>query len=123
MHHPGKRAGKRARRRSAAITLVLAGAVAGCGEPQPQRDVYASLSDCTKDWNGPAQCEPVRDGRYSNSWYYGPNHYGTSWPSGRPKPSPSAIDSVHSARGTSVSHSSVSRGGFGSTGHSFSSGS
>jgi hypothetical protein len=120
-----RHATKRSRRRSTAITLVLAGTVAGCGEPQPQRDVYASLADCTKDWNGPAQCEPVRDGRYSNSWYYGPNHYGSSWPSGRPKPSPSAIDSVHAARGTAVSHgpSSASRGGFGSTGHSFSSGS
>ncbi|MGQ0654077.1 MAG: hypothetical protein ACT4P4_17735 [Betaproteobacteria bacterium] len=113
------------RRRSAAIALVLAGAVAGCGEPQPQRDVYSSLADCTRDWNGPAQCEPVRDGRYSNSWYYGPNHYGTAWPSGRPKPSPSAIEALHTPRGTSVarSASSVSRGGFGSTGHSFSSGS
>ena len=115
---------RHARRRSAAISLVLAGAVSGCGEPQPQRDVYASLADCTKDWNGPAQCEPVSDGRYSNSWYYGPNHYGTSWPSGRAKPSPNAIDALHSPRGSSVagSSSSTSRGGFGSTGHSFSSG-
>lgn len=118
-----RHAGMRGRRRSAAITLVLAGAVAGCGEPQPQRDVYSSLADCTRDWNGPAQCEQVRDGRYSNSWYYGPNHFGTSWPSGRPKPNPNAIEALHSPRGSSVgSSSTVSRGGFGSTGHSFSSG-
>jgi hypothetical protein len=119
-----RHAGRARTRRSAAITLVLAGAVSGCGEPQPQRDVYSSLSECTRDWNGPAQCEPVRDGRYSNAWYYGPNHYGSTWPSGRPKPSPNAVEATHSARGTAVAHGgSVSRGGFGSTGHSFSSGS
>lgn len=115
----------RRRRRSAAITLVLAGAVSGCGEPQPQRDVYGSLAECTRDWNGPQQCEPVRDGRYSNSWFYGPSHYGSAWPSGRPKPSPNAIEATRSQRSGAVAHgsSSVSRGGFGSTGHSFSSGS
>jgi uncharacterized protein YgiB involved in biofilm formation len=113
-------------KRSAAISLVLAGTAAstltGCGETDPQRDVYTSLANCQRDWNGPAQCEPVRDGRYASSYYYGPNHYGSSWPSGRPKASPSAFDSVRSP-GSSVSASSVSRGGFGSTGRSFSSGS
>jgi hypothetical protein len=108
-------------KRSAAITLVLAGTVAGCGETDPQRDVYTSLANCQRDWNGPAQCEPVRDGRYASSYYYGPSHYGSSWPSGRPKSSPSAFDSVRSP-GSSAS-ASVARGGFGSTGRSFSSGS
>jgi hypothetical protein len=32
------------RKRSAAITLVLAGTLSGCGEPLPQRDVYTSLA-------------------------------------------------------------------------------
>ena len=115
-----RHAARKRMKRSAAISLVLAGTVAGCGETDPQRDVYTSLADCQRDWNGPAQCESVRDGRYSHSYYYGPSHYGNSWPSGRPKASPTAFDSVRSP-GASVS--SASRGGFGSTGHSFSSGS
>ena len=32
------------RKRSAAITLVLAGSLGGCSEPVPQRDVYTSLA-------------------------------------------------------------------------------
>ena len=109
---------QRRRRRSAVVTLALAGTLSGCGEPDPQRDVYHSLADCQRDWNGPAQCQPVRDGRYSSSSYYGPDHYGKSWSSGRPRASPNAIEAVHSPHGTTVA-----RGGFGSTGHSFSSGS
>jgi hypothetical protein len=57
------------RKRSAAITLVLAGSLAGCDQPEPQRDIYTSLADCGKDWAQPAQCEPVRDGRFSNSYF------------------------------------------------------
>ena len=104
------------KKRSAAITLVLVGAVSGCSEPDPQRDVYPSLASCQRDWQGPADCQSVSDGRYANSWYYGPSHYGSSYTSGRPRPSSNAVDAVH-APGTRA----VSRGGFGSTGHSFSS--
>jgi len=126
------------RRRSAAITLVLAGSatLAGCDAPVEQRDAYANLGDCVKDWNDAAQCQPVSDGRYSRGYYYGPPYFGASLPDGRPRPSPSAMDAVRltSARsgssssrswfsGSSHSSSSTSRGGFGSTGHSFSSGS
>jgi hypothetical protein len=121
------------RKRSAAITLVLAGTLSGCGEPTPQRDVYQNLTSCQRDWQADGHCEPVRDNRYSNTWYYGPNHYGTNYSSGRPRPSPNAIDALHSPRGTAVmAHSggsassrtsSVSRGGFGSTSSSMSSGS
>ena len=113
------------RKRSAAITLVLAGSLGGCSEPVPQRDVYTSLADCQRDWaaQGQQQCEPVRDGRYSNSWYYGPRHYGGTWPSGQPKSSPSAVDAVRSpgtthSRSFSSSSSRTSRGGFGSSGRS-----
>ena len=133
------------RKRSAAITLVLAGAtLAGCSGPVEQRDAYASLNDCVKDWRNPAQCQPVKDGRYSSSYYYGPPHFGASLADGRPRPSPNAMDSIRlgtsgsspstsrssfssGSNPSSVSHSSsgtsgsTSRGGFGSTGHSSSS--
>ena len=118
------------RKRSAAITLVLAGSLSGCSEPVPQRDVYTSLADCQRDWAAQGQqCEQVRDGRYANSWYYGPRYYGGDWPSGRPKSSPNAVEAVRTP-GTSPTRtsssrswtgsrsSSTSRGGFGSSGRS-----
>ena len=130
------------RKRSTAITLVLAGSAAltGCGEPEAQRDVYTKLDDCEKDWGSRTQCEPVRDGRYSSSYFYGPRYYGSSWPSGRPKSSSNAIEATHVGRGgatqiaragsgsgsgasyTHTSGSSVSRSGFGSSAHASSGG-
>jgi hypothetical protein len=118
------------RKRSAAITLVLAGSLSGCSEPVPQRDVYTSLADCQRDWASEGQqCEPVRDGRYGNNWYYGPRYYGAEWPSGKPKASANAVEAVRTP-GTSPtrtssrswvsgrSSSTTSRGGFGSSGRS-----
>ena len=69
----------RSRKRSAAITLVLVGSatLAGCGSPVEQRDAYKSMSDCTKDWNNPALCQPVTDGRYASGYFYGPPYYGS----------------------------------------------
>jgi hypothetical protein len=122
------------RKRSAAITLVLAGSLSGCSDPVPQQDIYQSLTDCQRDWTGGAQCQPVSDGRHPSGWYYGPHHYGSSFTSGRPRPSPNAIESQFSPRGTRAStHSSssgsggggsgaTSRGGFGSSAHGASSG-
>lgn len=137
----------RTRKRSAAITLVLAGSLSGCGEPVPQQDAYASLNDCVKDWNEPAQCQPVRDGRYAHSYYYGPAYFGSSYPDGRPRPSHHAMDAVarpkalasgasftsRSSAGNRISTTgtparsastggSSSRGGFGSTASARSSG-
>jgi hypothetical protein len=117
------------RKRSAAITLVLAGSLGGCSEPVPQRDVYTSMADCQRDWAAQGQqCDPVRDGRFSNGWYYGPRYYGGDWPSGRPKASPGAVEAVRtpgtvtsstrSSFGSRSSSSSTSRGGFGSSGRS-----
>ena len=104
------------RKRSAAITLLLAGTISGCGEPVPQQDVYRSLGDCQRDWGDPQQCQPVRDGRYATSYYYGPSYYGSTYRDGRPKPSSNAMDAVKSSQ-------PVSRGGFGSTARSFFAGS
>ena len=127
------------RKRSAAITLVLAGsaALSGCGEPNAQRDVYTKLDDCTKDWGNPQQCQSVTDGRHSSSYFYGPSYYGSSFPSGRPRPSPNALEATRVTGGatqlarsgsgstwrtssgstSSGGSSSVSRSGFGSSGH------
>jgi hypothetical protein len=138
--------GGKQRKRSAAITLVLAGStLAGCSGPVEQRDAYASLDACVKDWQSPAKCQPVKDGRYSSSYFYGPSYFGPSLTDGRPKPSANAMDAVRvgstgssssssrssfssgSSSSSSSTHTSgssssgTSHGGFGSTGHSSSS--
>ena len=133
----------RVRKRSAAITLVLAGSavLGGCGKPAEQRDAYANLQDCVKDWSDTSLCEPVKDGRYSTSYLYGPPYYATSGWSlfGRNRvtsspnameatrlPSGSVATSALSARATTMGisgggSSGISRGGFGSSGHASSS--
>jgi hypothetical protein len=109
---------RQGKRRSAAITLVLAGSLSGCGEPSPQRDVYTSLADCRRDWSQQGEaCEPVRDGRFSNTWFYGPAYYGGAWPGGGPRPSANAVDAVRTGERPGVS-SGISRGGFGSSARS-----
>jgi len=122
------------RKRSAAITLVLAGSLAGCADPQAQRDVYTSLADCRKDWNNPPDCTKVDDARHSSSYFYGPRYYGSSYPSGRPRASANALEATYAGRGgvthmasnarsgSSSAGSSVSRSGFGSSARSASSG-
>lgn len=91
------------RKRSAAITLVLAGTLSGCGEPVPQRDVYTSLDHCRQDWGQQETCEPVRDGRFSPTWFYGPAYFGETWPSGRPRSSANAVDAVAQQQTTRLS--------------------
>lgn len=106
--------GRTQRKRSQAITLVLAGSatLAGCSSPVEQRDAYASLADCVKDWNNAAQCEPVRDNRFASNYFYGPRYFGASFPDGRPRPSAHAMDAVQVA--AAGSSSSASRSWFGS---------
>ena len=127
----------RVRKRSAAITLVLAGSatLGGCGSPVEQRDAYASMQSCVKDWGDTSLCEPVRDGRYASSYQYGPPYYASSgWNLfGRDRivSSPNAMEATRlpagsvatsslSARATRMGvsgggSSSISRGGFGSS--------
>jgi len=129
----------RGRKRSAAITLVLAGSttLGGCGSPVEQRDAYKNVGDCVKDWSDASLCEPVKDGRYSTSYLYGPPYYSSSgWSffgrdriTGSPNamdatrlPSGSVASSSLSARATRMGlsgggSSGISRGGFGSSGH------
>lgn len=123
---------RRSRKRSAAITLVLAGTLQGCSDPPEHRDVYANLDSCRRDWHNTQLCEPVRDNRYASSYFYGPSYFGSTFPSGTPRPSANAMAAVPAARGSaaasgsssrswfsgspgSSSSSSVSRGGFGSS--------
>ena len=133
------------RKRSAAITLVLAGSLGGCGEPELQRDVYTSLANCQRDWGQPQQCQTVRDNRYPTSYVYGPGYFGSAYPSGRARPSAYAYLAEYPGRpldqqsrtftrrffgGSSTGSlaprggapATTARGGFGSTASSFSSG-
>ena len=142
---------ERARKRSTAITLVLAGSatLGGCGSPVEQRDAYSSMQSCVRDWSNSSLCEPVKDGKYASSYFYGPPYYAQSsgwrfFGGGSPNPSPNAMDAQRlqngsvasspksqmamrmglgpsSRSGSSSSSSSVSRGGFGSSSHASSS--
>ena len=126
---------RQGRKRSAAITLVLAGSLSGCSEPVSQRDVYTNVGDCQRDWGQPQVCQPVNDGRYARSWYYGPSYFVETWPSGRPRTNQYAVDAVRTGERSALASapsrywgsasssrssgsSGISRGGFGSSAHS-----
>jgi uncharacterized protein YgiB involved in biofilm formation len=121
----------RSRRSTATLTLVLIGAAAlhGCGnkeEETARRDVYKSRADCQRDWGeDDKKCEQATSGSHAGM-FYGPLLYGlASGMGGRgtsfaPRPGSSAVASTQTT--TSHSSSSVSRGGFGSSASSHSSG-
>jgi uncharacterized protein YgiB involved in biofilm formation len=113
----------RTRKSSGRVTLVLIGlAAVGCSrEPDMKRDVYASREDCLADWaRKPEECTAATDRpRHSGGGYffYGPMYsalsrgsYSSGWSGGNSTTS-----------GRAVGSTSVSRGGFGSTGHASSS--
>lgn len=104
----------RPRKSSSHITLVLLGAAAlsACSDPVDTRDVYASRADCVQDWGEEQKCEPVRDGRYATSHYYGPRYVSSS--------GTSTTTARSGSRAIASSH--VSRGGFGSSASSHSGG-
>lgn len=112
---------KKFRRSSSQITLVLIGATAlgatigGCSREEMRRDVYASKEDCLADWgNTPTDCEPAYDrrtGSATTTHYYGrPYAYRSGSSSSR------SISAPRSSK--SIGSSTVSRGGFGSSGRS-----
>jgi len=119
---------KRMRKSSARVTLALIGvaALAGCGRSEEQRrDVYATRDDCLADWGKkPEDCTPATDRpRHSGGgfFFYGPMYAasamnawrgGSSWTGSGSRPGSHAVGSTSSSSG------SVSRGGFGSSGHS-----
>ena len=105
-------------RKSSRVTLVLMGvaALSGCGGDDTRRDVYKSREDCLADWNNkPEDCKPATEERHRGmGYFYGPSYLyhsggsGSSWTSG-----------ARTGRSIgSTSSGSVSRGGFGATGHS-----
>jgi uncharacterized protein YgiB involved in biofilm formation len=113
---------KRLRKSSSRVTLVLIGVatLGGCGNDDTRRDVYATREDCLADWgNKPEDCTPATEDKHrSRGYFYGPSyHYrsgtgssGTSW-------------TRSSGTSRSIGHSSgTSRGGFGSSSSSHSSG-
>ena len=116
----------RSRKSSSRVTLVLVGlaAVAGCSrEPEMKRDVYASKEDCLADWgNKPEDCTPATDRPRHGSggfFFYGPMYSalargGPSWSGSGVRPGSHAVGTASSGSGGS----SISRGGFGSSGHS-----
>ncbi|NJD91328.1 MAG: DUF1190 domain-containing protein [Geobacter sp.] len=92
------------RRSTLQITLVLVGAIAtaGCGG-KDQRPLYKSKQDCLDDWGGNEQdCQEPGQGtpHYRSGYYYGPIYRS----GGR-------------AVARSIGMATISRGGFGSSGH------
>lgn len=90
------------RKSSIHISLVLIGAMAlaGCGGKE-QRSVYKNRQDCLEDWGGNEKdCQEPQSGspHYRTGYYYGPVNTGRTL-----------------AR--SIGTATVSRGGFGSSGH------
>ena len=121
---------KRSRKSSAAVKLVLIGTAisavavtAGCGQKE-RRDVYANKETCLADWgNEPADCTPVAASGSGARVSGGGTYFGRSYPhiNGETGPRSSrAIGSAMVGSGgvRSSSSSSISRGGFGSSGHS-----
>ena len=114
----------RTRKSSKRVTLVLVGlAAAACSrDPQVKRDVYASREDCLADWaRKPEDCSPAMDRPHPRGGYYfyGPayNVGSGGWWGGSGSAWSSSSSSPHVAS-HAVGSTSVSRGGFGSTGHS-----
>ena len=113
---------KRLRKSSGRVTLVLIGvaALGGCGGDDSRRDVYATREDCLADWGNKAEdCTPATEDKHrSRGYYYGPSYThssgvgssGTTWTR-----SSGASRSIGTSSGTS-------RGGFGSSSSSHSSG-
>ena len=123
----------RTRKRSARITLVLVGAaaLAACSDSgHDQRDLYASKQDCVKDWGDEKKCESAPESAASHTgrshtgggFFWGPLYSGSSFRSGSGTSTSSS--SIGSARSGShaIGSSSISRGGFGSSASSHSSG-
>jgi uncharacterized protein YgiB involved in biofilm formation len=124
-----------AMKRSRVITLTLLASatvlLTACSSEQAtRREMYQNKQKCVEDWGSDDKCEATSSGHY-----YGPHYY---WSSGRPYYYPrngsspeivrsghmsSLTQGGHSANSISSISSSVSRGGFGHSSSSHSSGS
>jgi uncharacterized protein YgiB involved in biofilm formation len=112
-----------ARKRSLHVSLVVLGAaaLAGCGETD-KRDVYANRADCVQDWGEQTQCEPVRDGSYHSSYWYGPSYRSGYWGGNAGRAGSTAVGTTARAGSHAIATHSVSRGGFGAHASAHSSG-
>ena len=135
--------------RRKAIALAVLGSLSGCGldydpaDQAVQRDVYTRLEDCMADWGDAQLCTQQQPqqvassggggGTYVHTYYHGPEYYPGSrqtyrngqviTPQRASAVSTTAPRAPSAAFKSAVSQSSASRGGFGSSGRSASSGS
>ncbi len=120
------------RRSSAQITLVLVGtaALVGCSEQSTPmaRDHYASLEDCAADWGRPERCDRVQSSGYPGFLFWGPlyaaNARSNALNEARRSASAGYADPARQGRaiGSSTAPSLTSRGGFGTSSRSYSTG-
>ena len=131
-----------ARRASARVTLVLIGAAAlqGCGPEldttQRAQDTYLSMDDCAADWGRPEYCErqqvttPAGTSTFFRGPFYYPSYRDSAQIEARDAARQAGVQVASSAAsnrsiGRTVSSSTggtTSRGGFGSSAHTFSGG-
>ena len=120
----------KSRRATATLTLVLIGAASlpACSDEEDTatRDVYRTRADCQRDWGSDStKCEQQASGPHTGM-FYGPLMYGLGSMAGRsglgstmaPRQGSNAIGSTH----VPGSAGGASRGGFGSSARSHSSG-
>ena len=118
------------RRSSTQITLVLIGTVtlAGCGQQSAPaaRDHYASLEDCAADWGRPESCERVCSPAIRAGFFWGPAYAlgarNNALNDARRRGNPNFVDPARQGRAIGSSTLPTSRGGFGSSSRSYTSG-
>ena len=98
-------------KRSKAITLVLLTGtllVPACGGDENMRNKYASWDDCVADYKDPSKCQRSDERTHTGGYYYhGPWYTASRFRNSSYNPGYSSGRSV-----------GVTRGGFGSSGHS-----
>jgi uncharacterized protein YgiB involved in biofilm formation len=105
------------------VTLV------GCSEQTTStaRDHYASLEDCAADWGRPESCERVQTSGYPGGFlFWGPayalNARSSALNDARRSANPKFADPARQGRAIGSSMAPTSRGGFGSSSRSYTSG-
>jgi hypothetical protein len=110
--------------RSAAVTLVVLGGAASCGQgPQESfysRNMYADREACLRDYVA-SDCEPDRANSFGAGYFYGPYFWvGGARPAYDPGPGATAVSgrssvSARVSEPMAVTSPPPSRGGFGAT--------
>ena len=112
------------RRATATLTLVLIGSTLhGCGDEEETaaRDVYKTRADCQRDWgDDAANCEPQTSGPHAGL-FYGPLLFGMASGFGRNRGA-ATLPPRQGSSAIGTTPAPVSRGGFGSSARTHSSG-